>query len=239
MKNKLKPSIVLTALLIFITMTVTVFGAEESKTAFVTISDENGKTVLALEPITLKDTDGDGKITLNDVLYEAHEEKYEGGAEAGYKSAETEFGISLVKLWGCENGGSYSYYVNNTSSFGLTDEISNGDIINAFIYTDTVGFTDTYVFFETSFTEAVSGENIVLSVYKSGYDEEWNPITLPCADAEITVDSIPVGIFTDKDGKAEIKIDGHRKTHYKCKVGNRKSCTARMHCKYFRCGNNN
>ena len=111
--------------------------AEESEAGvlvYVTIAA--GDLVMAQAPVELSDTDGDGMLTINDALYLAHEEFYEGGAEAGYATAETQWGLSLAKLWGVENGGSYGYYVNNVSANSMADELHDGDHLNAFAYTD-------------------------------------------------------------------------------------------------------
>lgn len=48
------------------------------------------------------------------------------------------------KLWGTENGGSYGYYVNNVSTWSLTDPVDEGDYVNAFVYTDLTTWFDTY-----------------------------------------------------------------------------------------------
>ena len=60
-------------------------------TVLVTIADANGDLVLAMEPVTVIDIDEDGLLTINDALYCAHEEAYEGGAAAGYASAMSDY----------------------------------------------------------------------------------------------------------------------------------------------------
>ena len=114
---------------------------------YVTIADESGKTVLAYEEIILEDADGDGVVTMHDALLCAHKQKYKGGV-GGYSAEVTEYGYSMTKLWGCENGGSYGYYRNNTSPQSLADPVETGDHIVAFVYTDLVGYTDTYCYFD-------------------------------------------------------------------------------------------
>ena len=76
--------------------------AADGPSAYVSISDKDGKLVLVLEKIDLSDADGDGTITINDALYLAHEAEFEGGAAAGYASEQSDYGLSLTKLWGCE-----------------------------------------------------------------------------------------------------------------------------------------
>ena len=116
----------------------TAFAAETADVD-VTISDGTGTLPLAQEKITVTDIDADGALTINDALYIAHEEYYNGGAEAGFASAETEYGLSLNKLWGVENGGSYGYYKNNVSAMSLSDTIADGDYITAYAFSDLSG----------------------------------------------------------------------------------------------------
>ncbi|MBO7666544.1 MAG: hypothetical protein J6S70_03845, partial [Clostridia bacterium] len=93
------------------------------------------------------DADADGVLTISDALYAAHEAAYEGGAAAGFAAATTEYGLSLTKLWGVENGGSYGYFVNDNSAMSLADPLSDGDEVVAFIYT-AADWSDAYSFFD-------------------------------------------------------------------------------------------
>lgn len=174
---------------------------------YVTIADQNGDIVLPAEKITVTDSDDDGALTINDALYCAHEDYYDGGAAAGYATKQTEYGLSLDKLWGSANGGSYGYYVNNASAWSLTDPIKEGDYLAAFCYTDLIGWSDHYSYFD-KFNETVAlNEEITLTYSEAGYDEKWNPVTLPVEGATITVNDLKTDIKTDKDGKATVKFD--------------------------------
>ncbi len=170
------------------------------------VSIVNGDIKLAQHAVTVKDIDNDGALTINDALYLAHEAKYSGGAAAGYGSAQSQWGLSLTKLWGVENGGSYGYYVNNASAMGLTDPVKNGDYVNAFVYTDTVAFSDSYAFFNENVVTGNTGKEIKLTLSAAGYDANWSPVTLPVANATITVDGVKTNYKTDADGKVTIKV---------------------------------
>ena len=74
------------------------FAGSDSALVYVTICDQNGNNVIVREAITVTDTDSDGKLTVNDALYCAHEAKYTGGAAAGYATELTAYGISMTKL---------------------------------------------------------------------------------------------------------------------------------------------
>lgn len=179
----------------------------EHATVYVSIADDKGVLVLTQEAINVTDVDADGALTINDALYAAHEAKFDGGADAGYASSMGPYGLALDKLWGVTNGGSYGYMLNNSSAMGLTDPIKDGDHINAYAYTDLITWSDTYCYFDAYTVEAEAGKAFTLTLSASGYDESWNPITLPVEGAEITIDGEKTGVKTDTEGKATVMID--------------------------------
>jgi LPXTG-motif cell wall-anchored protein len=174
--------------------------AAKDPVVYVTIA--NGELVLAREAVTLTDADNDGALTINDALYLAHEAKFEGGAAAGYGSAKGDYGLSLTKLWGVENGGSYGYFVNDNSAMSLADPLSDGDEVVAFIYT-TADWSDAYSFFDVK--SGKSGAE--LTFYVCSYDENWALVKTPTAGAEITVDGVKTGVKTDANGKAKVELE--------------------------------
>ena len=175
--------------------------------AYVTIADENGEIVLAADATALTDVDADGTITIDDVLKTAHNDNYEGGADAGFRSETTQWGLSMMKLWGVESGGSYGYRVNNVSAMGLTDVVKEGDHVYAYIYTDTVTFSDTYSFFDQVTVSAAKGESVTLTLMQAGYDENWNPLNVACDGAVIYINGETSDITTDASGKATVALD--------------------------------
>ncbi len=184
-----------------------VFAEEtDSVNVYVTISDAEGTLALAAESIAVSDIDGDGALTINDALYLAHEACYDGGAAAGYASAYGDYGLSLNKLWGTENGGSYGYYVNNASAWSLADPVADGDYINAFVYTDLNAWSDTYCYFDANSVSAEAGEEVTLTLLAAGYDADWNPAVLPVEDAIITIDGEASDWRTDAEGKVTLSF---------------------------------
>lgn len=175
---------------------------------FVTVADGEGKLVLTREEIAVSDENGDGSLTVYDALYCAHEAKFQGGASAGFGAEETQYGLSMTKLWGIANGGSYGYYVNNASAMSLLDEIKEGDRINAFVYTDTTAFSDTYCFFQKDSASVAGKGELTLTLSGAGYDENQNPINTPIAGAVILIDGQETAFVTDEDGKVTLRFDG-------------------------------
>ncbi|MDO5148808.1 MAG: hypothetical protein Q4D76_05375 [Oscillospiraceae bacterium] len=197
------------AVLLTCSLACSVSFAEETDTVNVnvTIADKDGNPVLVQEEISVTDIDNDGKLTINDALYLAHEKEFEGGASAGYGFAETQYGLSLTKLWGTENGGSYGYYVNNKAAMSLGDAVAEGDFVNAFVYTDTSAWSDTYCWFDINSAEINSGDELKLTLSAAGYDEQWNPVTKKVEGAAIIVNGNLTTYKTDAEGNVVIRLE--------------------------------
>lgn len=180
-------------------------SAADAPTVTVTIADSEGNLALAQGEITVRDIDADGALTIHDVLYLAHEAYYTDGT-AGYGAEQTDYGLSMTKLWGCENGGSYGYYHNDVSAMSLADVVTNGDRINAFVYTDTTTYSDTYCYFDVQATDLQSGDTLTLTLSAASYDENWNPVTVPVADATILIDGNASAYKTNADGVVQISV---------------------------------
>ncbi len=194
-------------ILIFTYLSVCVL-AEDSLSAeiYVTISDGEGKLAVTQEKITVVDADEDDMLTINDALWCAHENEYEGGAESGYNSYfHDDYGLSLDMLWGNDSG-SFGYYVNNTSAWSLADPIKDGDSVYAFVYTDQKNWSDTYCYFDMMSVSVGQKQEIIVKLMYADYDAEWNPVTLPVENAIITVNGCSTEIKTDAEGKAVISF---------------------------------
>ena len=136
----------------------------------------------------------------------SRDQYFEGGAEAGYASEDSDYGTSLTKLWGVENGGMYGYYVNSNMSMSLDDNVLDGDIIDAWVYQDTTGFSDKYTFFDNRSAEQDAGSELTLVLSGIEFDENYAPVSVPLANAEITINGEGTGIMTDEEGKADITL---------------------------------
>ena len=180
-------------------------AAPASADVYVTIA-KKGTLVLTQEKVTVTDIDNDNALTINDALYCAHEASYNGGAAAGYSSYASEYGVSIGTLWG-DNSGSFGYKVNNESAWSLADPVKAGDHVYAFIYTDTETWSDVYCFFDVNTASVDQGGEVSLTVSYASYDENWAPITLPLANATITVNGAATTAKTDAEGKVTVKLD--------------------------------
>lgn len=185
---------------------LSVFAANDSVMVYVTIALDDGRLAVAQEAITVTDIDSDNKITINDVLHCAHEEFYPGGAAQGYATEVTQWGLGIKKLWNIVNGGSYGYYLNNASAWSLTDMVSSGDYVNAFVYKDAQGFSDSYSYFNSQTVEAKAYESFEVTLYRLTFDANWNMVEMPVSGAVITINGKATNFVTDGDGKVSITL---------------------------------
>ncbi len=181
-------------------------AAEANPTVYVNISDGSSEIALAYKSVSVTDTDGDGAFTISDALYCAHEAYFEGGAAAGYVVENTQYGISLVKLWGVESGGSFGYCLNNASAMSLADEVKDGDVVSAYAYADTAGFSDVFAYFSENECGIDENADVSLKLFYISYDENFSPVTSPVADAEIYYNGESTGVKTAEDGSFTVNV---------------------------------
>lgn len=197
----------ITAAAVIAAMGALTFSAYADTSVYVTISNDEGKLVVEDRAVDVTDADGDGALTINDALIAAHDLCYSQGAAGGYEAVNGDYGLSISKLWGVENGGSYGYYLNNASAWSLADPVNDGDHLNAFVYTDLTAWSDTYCYFDKYEYTSSDGE-VALTLSAAAFDADWNPITVPVEGADITVNGEKVGAKTDANGKVSLKFTG-------------------------------
>ncbi len=213
MKEKRIMSFMLAMCMVLSFVSNCVFAAEtDSITVNVSIV-QNGQfvtgkneTKLACVPIIVTDRDGNGSYEIDEALYAAHEVYYEGGAENGYSSEATEYGLSLTKLWG-DDSEAFGYYKNDQYVGSLADAVNNGDSVCAFVYQDKTGWSDKYTYFEEDTASVKRGQILSVKLNKLEYDANWELVVLPVENATITIDEVGTEITTNAEGVAEIIFD--------------------------------
>lgn len=176
---------------------------KEPVNVFVTLAGA-GELACAWQSVAVTDFDGDGAITVSDAIACAHNEVYEGGAEAGYVCEESDWGLSVYKLLGIENGGSYGCYINNEMVMAYDQTVSEGDFVYAFSFADLTAWSDCYAYFDKN---TVSGETFTLTLTALCYDESWNVVPTPVSGAVISVAGTETEFVTGEDGTVEITVD--------------------------------
>ncbi len=172
---------------------------------YVTISVA-GEIVVPAVPVAVSDLDGDGTLTVDEVFKCAHDQLYEGGAEAGYAAVDSEYGgLFVTTLWG-DTSGSFGYYIDNAMAMSASDPVQIGGSVCAFVYSDTEYWSDTYSFFDQ--TDAVAEDGtLTLTLCAASWDENWNPVFAPFAGATITCNGEATEFVTDENGQVTLSFD--------------------------------
>ena len=158
-----------------------------------------GEMVLTYQAVALEDKDGDGATTMADALQAAHDAHFD--AADGYASGQSEYGLSLNKLWG-DTSGAYGYMLNDASvATSLSEPVKVGDHVYAYVYADQTTWMDTYCYFDKTTATVAAGESITLTLSSAGFDENWAPVTLPVAGAEILLNGEPIDVKTNEQGQ--------------------------------------
>lgn len=166
---------------------------------YVTIVKGDGEFAVAYEFVEFNDYNKDGKNDIDEVLKAAHATY---GKEEDYASSNSDWGLSLNKLWGDESG-AFSYYHNNQMVMtDLSEEVKEGDYVAAFVFQDKVNWSDAY-----SYIESTNYENGSLTVHvkKVGFDANWNPAMQDAEGVEVFVDGTSIGT-TGADGTVTAKV---------------------------------
>lgn len=168
------------------------------------VNDKDGNA-LALAPVELS---GKESYTLDDAFKTMHDVYYEGGSDAGYASADGEWGLYVAKFWGDESG-NFGYQVNGGTEtvMGLSHEVKNGDVIDAVIYKNAYPDTESYTKFDKYRVSAYEGKTAELVLSRAGYDASWNTVFSACENAVITINGSDTEYVTDENGKAILTFD--------------------------------
>ena len=174
--------------------------------ATVTICDSSRTMVAGMQPVTVTDADGDGALTIADALSCFHAAYHPDGA-AAFSAVPSEYGLSLVKLWGEENGGAFGYCVNHMPAMSLQDPIDDGAHITAYAYSDTVAYSDLYCYFDVDGLILPAGTPLTLTLVANSYDANWNPVVVPVVGATLVLQGAETECITNEYGEATITID--------------------------------
>lgn len=172
----------------------------DSVTVLVDIAKQ-GEQVFAKSEIAVTDLDNDGKISIGDALWAAHEAGYTGGAAAGYAQADSGYGLGIVKLWG-DNSGNFGYFINNQMPMNLEVELKTGDHISAYVYKQS-DYSDVYCYFNDLTAEKEAGKTVDLEL--KGFIN-WSTTATPIANATVTINGEETAFKTDAEGKVTLTL---------------------------------
>ena len=195
--------------MLFGIFTPTAFADDATITVYVTLS-QYGKILtleegehLACVPVYI----GEENPNLDTVFKEFHTLYHPDGEDA-YASYEGEYGTAISKLWN-DTSEFFGYQVNGGSEsvYGLSHTVKDGDYVDVCIYKNKYPDTESYTKFDAYTKSEEVGEEVTLTLYEAGYDENWNTVFSPCADAEITINGEGTDFSTDEDGKVLLTFE--------------------------------
>lgn len=192
--------------------------------SYFTMIDKNNEAAVSKDAATkiyeteflVGDIDCDGAVTLNDAFIKLHTDHSSGGS-SDFVTEESSYGLYITKLWG-EEGSNVSYTVNNAFASSLTTPLNEDDKIKAYFYTDTLNYSDVYIYTEGKDTIAVNNETVytvngltssgavipkgaTVRVYGAGGEEVPSMLTTVGDDGKFTLNF-------EKEGAYSVKISG-------------------------------
>ena len=143
--------------------------------------------------------------TVEDAIIAAHEAYGPDGAE-GWEMAESDWGLSMVKIWGSYDGVG-AWYLNGVMPMEQSNTIaaSDGDYVDLILYGP--DWSDSYACFDKRTAQASVGEALTLTLTHDVFDENWvaSPEALAGANVKLT-DGTALGV-TDAEGKITLTFD--------------------------------
>ena len=143
--------------------------------------------------------------TVEAAVIAAHAKYCPAGAE-GFQMAESDWGLSMVLIWGSADGVG-GYYVNGVMPMDNVRNVTanNGDVIELVLYRE--DWSDSYARFNTWYAEVTPGVPLTLSLTHEAFDENWNPAPEALTGAKVkTLDGKELGV-TDAEGKITLFFD--------------------------------
>ena len=205
---------------------VTVNGSSTEPAADATVyfTLSNGVLATAVDdqavaglPVTVKDLNSDGVLSVDEALIAAHDTYYPEAASGGYACTGGSYGTGYVaKLWGV-SGGSYLFYTDGVPlSLGVqASRVKEGCQLYAAILQDTRYYADWYTAFDKTSVSVETGASFELKL--SGYYGMakmggGDDVLKPVAGASIGTwksgeFTALEGVTTDSTGKATLRFD--------------------------------
>ena len=198
-------SLLLALLLLFSALPIAATAEDSSVTVYVTASKQgeflttSNQEPTVLLPVLLSE---EGTYNLDTVFAEFHAQY--APIDCSYLSEETQWGLGISQFWG-DDSGNFGYWLNGEMAMGLTDTVANGDFVDITIY-ESSSYFESFATFDNTTVEGKTNDPISLTLSQAGFDDSWNPIVFPCADATITIHQEPTGIITDENGYAQLSF---------------------------------
>lgn len=105
-----------------------------------------------------------------------------------------------------EETSSLTYRNNGISCWSMDEALTDGGYVEFMFYQDTIGYSDSYVYFNARKIVAGVGKKTVITATKECYDSEWNIVELPASNIMVTLNGYDIGT-TDENGQISFVFD--------------------------------
>ena len=159
------------------------------------------------------------KVAVVDVLYAIHKELYGTDFEndPGRYLAVNNTG-KINTIFKAQNpnvsyliNDKYPMDANGIMTAAHNSVVNTGDQFSIFVYADTTGWTDKYLFFQDVPSSVEAGKEFAVTLKTYGYDSNWNTVELLVAGSTLTLENKATGektqAVTDENGSAVIKAE--------------------------------
>ena len=159
------------------------------------------------------------KVAVVDVLYAIHKELYGADFEndpGRYLSVDNTGKINTIFKAQNPNvsyliNDKYPMDANGIMTAAHNSVVNTGDQFSLFVYADTTGWTDKYLFFQDVPSSVEAGKEFAVTLKTYGYDSNWNTVELLVAGSTLTLENKATGektqAVTDENGAAVIKAE--------------------------------
>lgn len=181
--------------------------ADAPLTLTVTLAGRDGSLVFACESVSPKDADGDGALTVHDVLTCVHETLWQGEG-VGYRAerSESEGDLRIRTLWG-EETDACACRLNHQPADPLAP-VNDGDFLYVYPLADEAENTPRYCRFDETFATVAGAETLTLTLLADGTDADGAPTVVPVPGAVIRIDGKDTAFVTDENGEVTLAFDG-------------------------------
>ena len=190
----------------------TAAAAEEEGTVYVTVSlqgqlarTKDGKPAARL-PVSLTGE----SATVDQVLQQLHRDYCKEG-EKGYVTGDSEYGVTMLTLWG-ETEGVGAFYVNGIMPMETVEQarVRDGDLVDLILYR--ADWSDVYASFAQMNVLTGAGQDVVLQLRQDNFDSNYQLSQNPLADAKIsTCDAqgkwTETELVTDRQGQVTLRFE--------------------------------
>ena len=159
------------------------------------------------------------KVAVVDVLYAIHKELYGADFEndpGRYLAVDNTGKINTIFKAQNPNvsyliNDKYPLDANGIMTAAHNSVVNTGDQFSLFVYADTTGWTDKYLFFQDVPSSVEAGKEFAVTLKTYGYDSNWNTVELLVAGSTLTLENKATGektqAVTDENGAAVIKAE--------------------------------